>query len=153
MTPNPADLGRVLPGTWRILATSFPLWLSGKRVHPTITYTLLPGEPLVLRDEVGYETWDGRPRHLVGIDRYEPRTGRFVWRGTGALRLLTSRWSVEHLSADGKFAVLSFGRSLFTPAGMDIIGKGSGDRPGPHDLLSTEPLGPAAARLDTLTWL
>lgn len=29
-----------LEGTWEIKATTFPMWLSGKRKHPRITYKL-----------------------------------------------------------------------------------------------------------------
>src|SRR5205823_7176053 len=140
---------QALPGTWRILATTFPLWLSGKRLRPTITYTLLPGQPLMLRDDVSYYTRSGTRRHLVGTDRYEPRTGRIVWRGQGVLALLSSRWSVEYLSADGELATLTFDRSLVTPAGMDIIGRGPADRP--HQRLPPGALGRSAHPPTTLT--
>ncbi|MFB9235750.1 hypothetical protein ACFFWC_09365 [Plantactinospora siamensis] len=120
MTAEPC---RALPGSWRILATTFPLWLSGKRSDPMITYTVLPGDPLALRDDVSWTTRRGRRRHLIGIDRYRPGPDRFVWRGAGMLRPLTSVWTVHHLSDDGTIAVLAFGRSLFTPAGLDVLGR------------------------------
>jgi hypothetical protein len=150
---SPADLRRALPGTWRILATTFPLWLSRKRLRPTITYTLLPGEPLVLRDDVCYYTRKGARRHLIGTDRYEASTGKLVWRGTGALRLLSSQWSVDYLSTDGAVAVLTFDRTLLTPAGMDIIGGGPDERSGLRERLSLDALGLTAGRLEQLTWL
>jgi hypothetical protein len=151
--PSPAELRDVLPGPWRILATTFPMWLSGKRLSPTITYSLLPGEPLVLGDDVSYLTRKGARRHVLGIDRYEARTGRFVWRGKGALALLSSRWSVTHLNADGDLAVITFDRSLVTAAGMDVLGRGLDDRPGLRERLSPGSLGLSASQLEELTWL
>ena len=132
-------LREALPGTWRVLATSFPMWLSGRRLQPTFRYTLLPGDPLALRDEVRYRTRSGASRGIVGTDRFDPVTGRFVWRGNGLLSPVTSRWRVVHLSDDRDLVVLTFDRSLLTPAGMDVIGRGSGDRI-PSDLPGVDAL-------------
>jgi hypothetical protein len=153
MTTLSADLYRTLPGTWRILATTFPLWLSGKRLRPTITYTPLSGDPLVLRDDVSYHTRAGVRRHLIGIDRYRPSTGRFTWRGCGLLGLLTSRWTVDHVSSDGELAVLTFSASLATPAGMDVLGRGGEARPGIGERLAPGELGLTAEKFAALTWL
>ncbi|WP_329410223.1 hypothetical protein OG563_46820 [Nocardia vinacea] len=153
MRPSADDLRRVLPGTWRILATTFPLWLNGKRLQPTITYTLLPGDRLALRDEVDYRTRGGARRRVIGIDHYDPGTGWFTWRGHGLLIPLSSRWRVDNLISDGRFAVLTFGRSLITPAGIDILGRGSEAHPGAQDRLSPDVLGLTIGQFSALTWL
>lgn len=119
-------LRETLPGRWRVLASTFPMWLSGRRLEPTFTYELVPGEPLTLRDEVGYRTRSGRARRIVGVDRFDGATGGFVWRGAGVLRPLRSRWRVAYLSDDRELIVLTFERSAVTPAGMDVIGRGDG---------------------------
>jgi hypothetical protein len=151
--PSPDELRVALPGTWRILATTFPLWRNGKRLRPTITYTLIRADPLVLRDEVGYHTRAGTQRSIIGTDRYEPGTDRLVWRGRGLLGLLTSRWGVDRLSAAGELAVVTFDRSLLTPAGMDIIGRSDRDISDLRDYLTPDALGLTASQWDMLTWL
>lgn len=140
-------LREVLPGTWRIHATDFPMWLGGKRSRPTITYTPLPGPGLVLRDEVAYLTRSGKTRRVLGTDGY--RQGGFVWRGNGPLRVLASRWRVAWTSEDGEVVVITFDRSLVTPAGTDVLGRGDADRPGLRERLA----GLGVSGLGGLTWL
>jgi hypothetical protein len=102
------------------------MWLSGRRLDPTFTYTLLAEDPLVLRDEVRYRTRSGASRVIAGVDRFSG--GRFVWRGSGLLRPLSSRWRVVHVSDDRDLVVLTFDKSLVTPAGMDVIVRGNAGR-------------------------
>ncbi|MFY1691851.1 hypothetical protein [Plantactinospora sp. WMMB782] len=147
------ELRAALPGTWRVLATTFPMWLSGRRLAPTFDYTLLPGDPLVLRDEVRYRTRSGKFRSIVGTDRFDPASGGFVWRGRHLLAALTSRWRVARLSDDGGVATLTFGRSMLTPAGVDIIGRGVGDRPELRASATAESLGLDPAGFAALCWL
>nr|BFE55991.1 hypothetical protein GCM10020063_005170 [Dactylosporangium thailandense] len=127
----------VLPGQWRVLATTFPMWLSGRRSQPMFRYDLLHDDPLTLSDEVAYRTRDGRAKRIEGVDRFDPATGSFIWRGRGVLRVLSSRWRVEHVSDERDVVVLSFARSLVTPAGLDVIGRGEAPRPDgiPEELL------------------
>jgi hypothetical protein len=136
-----------------VLATTFPMWLSGRRLAPTFTYTPLPGEPLELRDEVRYQARTGRARSIVGIDRFDPATGGFVWRGRHLLSPLRSRWRLVYLSEDGELAALTFERSLVTPAGADVIGRGPNPRPGTNSQVSAELLGLEPAQFDALSWL
>ncbi|WP_422773364.1 hypothetical protein ACN28C_10815 [Plantactinospora sp. WMMC1484] len=126
-------LRETLPGSWRVLATTFPMWLSGRRKEPVFTYALLRGSPLVLSDEVSYRTRSGATRRIVGVDRLDAASGVFTWRGRGALGVLSSRWRITHLSDDRELIVLAFERSLVTPAGMDVIGRGTGRRPDARD--------------------
>lgn len=140
-------LRETLPGQWRVLATTFPMWLSGRRRHPTFTYTALPGDPLRLHDVVSYRTRSGAVRRIVGVDRLDEATGVFTWRGRGVLGLLTSRWRVEHVSDDRDLIVLRFARSPVTPAGVDVIGRGLTDRPGAREWVAER------ADFAGLTWL
>jgi hypothetical protein len=150
-----ARLRAVLPGTWRILATTFPLWRTRKRLPQTITYRLVPGEDLRLRDEVGYLTRSGRPRRMHGIDDYDPRTGRFIRHARGPLWPVRSRsqWSVEHISHDGELMAIMFDRSAFTPAGMDVLGRGTESRPGLGARLAPVDIGLSGMEFTDLVWL
>ena len=121
MSESEARLGAVLPGLWRIRASNFAMWLSGKRSDPTFRYTMLREHPLRLRDEVAYRTRDGSTKRIIGTDDHDPRTGGFVWRGNGILRPLSSRWQVRALADDDRVAVIGFTKSLVTPAGIDIV--------------------------------
>ncbi|MFV2103605.1 hypothetical protein [Micromonospora sp. LOL_024] len=123
MTFEADRLATVLPGTWHVLATTFPMWLSGRRLDPTFTYSRLGKNPLVLRDEVRYRTRTGAHRGIHGTDTFDPHAGRFTWRGRLLLSMITSRWRVVWISADQNTVVLTFDRSLVTPAGMDVIGR------------------------------
>jgi hypothetical protein len=78
------------------------------------------------------------------VDRFDSASGRFTWRGKGPLSLLSSRWRVTHLSDDRELIVLTFDRSLVTPAGTDVIGRGTGQRPDAQDSIPPD---------DTLHWL
>src|SRR4051794_35338293 len=112
--PDEQALRDALPGQWRVLATSFPMWLSGRRLRPTFTYDPRPGSPLTLGDVVSYRTRSGAVRQIAGVDRFDAGTGVFTWRGRGVLAVLTSRWRVTHLSDDRDLIVLAFERSLLT---------------------------------------
>lgn len=112
-------LADLLPGTWTIAATNFPMWLTGERGEPRFTYGLVSRQPLVLSDEVAYLNAVGESKQIIGNDTW--KGGEFVWRGKGILRLFTSRWTVAATSADGAVVVIRFSKSLATPAGVDIL--------------------------------
>ncbi|MFI5916268.1 hypothetical protein [Dactylosporangium sp. NPDC051541] len=137
----------VLPGQWRVLATTFPMWLSGRRRQPMFRYGLLAADPLTVSDQVTYRTPGNAVKKIEGVDRFDPRTGVFTWRGRGLLKALSSRWRVEHLSDDRDLIVLSFARSLVTPAGQDVIGRGDGARPDARERI------PAGIADPGLRWL
>jgi len=66
----------------------------------------------------------GRQRQIAGIDTRLSQPGVvFRWRGTGLLSPLTSDWHITELDPDYQWAVISFSRSLLTPAGLDIIAR------------------------------
>ncbi|WP_353950181.1 hypothetical protein V6K52_11060 [Knoellia sp. S7-12] len=105
-----------LEGTWHIVATTFPMWLSGKRTSPTFTYTRR-GD--VLEDDVAFRS-DEKNKHIRGTDTPTGPTS-FEWRGNGLLKLLRSQWQVTHVADDNSWAVTEFAKTLFTPAGVDVI--------------------------------
>ncbi len=114
------------------------MWLSGRRRQPIFRYGLLADDPLTLSDEVSYRTRGGTTKRISGVDRFDPLTGAFTWRGRGLLRALSSRWRVEHLSDDRDLIVLSFARSLLTPAGLDVIGRGDRQHPNARERVPAE---------------
>ncbi|EAP98963.1 hypothetical protein JNB_02305 [Janibacter sp. HTCC2649] len=112
------DLLGQLEGTWHIVATTFPMWLSGKRTSPTFTYARR-GD--ALEDDVAFQS-GGRTKHIRGIDTPTGPTS-FEWRGNGLLKVLSSRWQVTHLADDRSCAIITFDKTLFTPAGVDVISR------------------------------
>jgi lipocalin len=116
------DLPRFI-GTWYVVASTFPMWSRGDRTRPRIHYGQLPGPRQRMSDNVTFLK-RGRRRRIAGTDTRLPRPGvAFRWRGRGLLSPLTSDWRVVELDADYQWAVISFSRSLFTPAGLDIIAR------------------------------
>ena len=66
---NADDLARLLPGTWRIGATNFPMWVNGERRDPEFEYVLRDGEPASFDDRVTYVDEKGRSKTISGVDR------------------------------------------------------------------------------------
>jgi hypothetical protein len=148
-----SELLDLLVGEWMIGATNFPMWLNGSRLSPTFEYGLRGESPLVLDDTVAYLTADGARKTITGVDRW--RGDRFVWRGTGLLRLFTSGWTVAAASDEKDFAVIRFTKSLATPAGVDVIARAGVT---PHDLRTAVAADPERFTLGHeefagLTWL
>ncbi|MGC6768363.1 hypothetical protein ACYSNR_01775 [Enterococcus sp. LJL128] len=100
-----------------IKGSTFPMWLSGKRQVPSISYKILNRHPLKLLDIVTYQTNTGKIRKITGIDTF--REELFVWRGKGVLKILTSKWRVIGLTDN--ILVIRFDASLVTPAGIDVL--------------------------------
>ncbi|HEY1097517.1 MAG TPA: hypothetical protein VGF99_01260 [Myxococcota bacterium] len=121
-TPLPADF-RVtdLVGRWHIVRTNFPMWLKGDKHAPTFNYAARDGAADSLDDVVEY-VQAGKTKRIVGVDRVVAGTvASFVWRGAGVLFFVTSRWHIAHLDRDRGLAVVVFDKTLFTPAGVDVI--------------------------------
>lgn len=112
-------LARILPGSWTVAATNFPMWLTGERISPRFSYELVGEHPLVLSDDVSYVTADGQQKHIIGQDTW--RDDRFTWRGRGLLKLFASRWAVSGFNAEASIVVIHFSPSLATPAGIDVV--------------------------------
>ncbi len=149
-----ADL---LPGAWIVAATNFPMWLSGERRNPRFEYGLISREPLVLSDDVTYTTGPGKKageqKHILGRDTFHGE--EFVWRGTGLLKLFTSRWHVAGVSDDGSIAAIHFSKSLGTPAGVDILVRDGSSVPELRAIIAhaTDDYGLSLEQFASLTWL
>ena len=113
------ELARLLPGTWAVAASNFPMWLDGSRRDPTFNYEVVNTDPLIFADTVEYTTTDGEPKNVVGVDTLHNES--FVWRGRGWFRFFSSRWTVSGASDDGTIMVVRFSKSHVTPAGLDIV--------------------------------
>lgn len=109
------------------------MWLKGDKTWPILSYA--PTEkPQVLLDVVEYMQ-GARVKQIKGID-YSPKGNlEFVWRGNGVLRLLKSHWRIEHICESAQWMILSFEKTLFTPAGHDIIVKEGVDWRGQSKLM------------------
>ncbi|MCP4441101.1 MAG: lipocalin family protein [Aureispira sp.] len=113
-----------LEGTWHILATNFPMWLKGNRTQPTLNYssTTHKGQKVLL-DQVKFLK-NGKPKTITGYDYFEDTSHtKFTWQGKGLLSLFKSRWHIALMSKNHEWAVIIFQKTLFTPAGIDIISK------------------------------
>jgi hypothetical protein len=151
--PPTSALHEFLPGTWKVKATNFPMWLKGDKLSPTFTYGLVSEEPYVLTDDVSYQTVEGEEKHIVGIDR-ETSHG-FEWRGKGFLKLFASHWSVSGANPDGTVLVVRFEKTLATPAGLDVIVREGIEIPELRTMVArnTQHFGLEPEDLASLTWL
>lgn len=149
---NGSALAELLPGSWTVAATNFPMWVTGDRHHPRFTYRLLSRTPLVLSDDVSYAE-GGVDRHIRGRDTL--RGDGFVWRGRGLLAVARSRWSVAGRSEDGTILTIRFSRSLATPAGLDVIVREGTEHAELRAMIarSTEGLGLTPEDFASLSWL
>ena len=101
------------------------MWLSGERRSPKFNYGLVSSNPLVLSDDVSYQTRAGDEKHILGKNSYS--SGKFVWRGKGLLGLISSQWVVAGARKDGTVIAIRFAKTLFTPAGIDILVRDDAD--------------------------
>lgn len=108
-------------GTWYINMSNFPMWTKGKRQNPRIKYTLVNDNRML--DEVLFEK-KGKTKQIVGYDERaaEYKEG-FIWQGKGLKSLLSSKWKILHYNHKYQIAVLEFEKTLFTPAGYDVISR------------------------------
>jgi hypothetical protein len=148
-----SELATILPGSWNVRATNYPMWLSRDRTSPRFTYELRSENPLVLRDDVSYFTAAAVEKHIVGADKW---TGDgFVWRGRGLLALLPSRWTVSGMNEAKTVIAVRFQKTLATPAGIDLLVREGVEV---HELRSvvargSERFGLTAEDFASLTWL
>jgi len=151
-TLDQRTLADLLPGTWTIAATNFPMWLAGDKLEPRFTYELISEEPLVLSDDVGY-VQEGEEKHILGRDTW--RGDEFVWRGRKLLRPFASHWTVAGISDDGTIAVIHFSKSLATPSGVDVIVREGTHHPELRAMIAhaTEEFGLTPEEFGSLTWL
>ena len=123
VTPTTLD-ARELEGTWHVVATTFPMWLDGKKTKPRFTYSNVRIEDGVTRmDDLVSYVEDGKPGSIEGVDTQGKTPTHFTWRGKGLLALFKSEWDVVFVSADRSWAIITFSKTLATPEGMDVISR------------------------------
>ncbi|MFT5824057.1 MAG: hypothetical protein ACI8ZM_005323 [Crocinitomix sp.] len=110
-----------IEGVWYVNMSNFPMWLKGKRQNPRIKYTVISDNKML--DEVTFEK-KGKTKQIVGYDERsaEYKEG-FIWQGKGLKSLFTSKWKILHYNKEYQVAVLAFEKTLFTPAGYDVISR------------------------------
>lgn len=113
----------VLQGTWHLIYSNFSMWKDDSISDVTFNYT--PEEKdgkAVMLDEVKYLK-DGKEKTVTGYD-YPEDDSKFTWRGKGLLAMLSSNWQVEWFNHDQSCVIISFEKTLVTPAGIDILTRG-----------------------------
>lgn len=116
--PTELPMERLL-GRWYVVATTFPMW----RERCDVTFTYGPRSAQTMSDRVGY-TERAEPHVLPGVDsQHAAVPTHFTWRGEGLLSLFASEWDVVAVGPADAWVVLTFGATLATPAGADIIAR------------------------------
>ncbi len=113
-----------LEGQWFVVRSNFPMWVKGNKINPSFNYivTTKRGKEVLL-DEVVYAK-QTKSKNIVGYDKPVDENNRsFVWRGKGILFFLKSRWDIVYLDKDGKWMIIHFRKTLFTPEGYDVISR------------------------------
>lgn len=111
-----------IEGDWHVLGTTFPMWKKGDKRNPFFRYTKIRDG--LWKDEVFYSVSGGKMKCIKGKDRLiaqEPPS--FVWRGSGWLFPITSKWQIDFIFPGAELMLISFQPTLFTPAGADIISR------------------------------
>ncbi|RMD41633.1 hypothetical protein DV735_g3491, partial [Chaetothyriales sp. CBS 134920] len=121
-TPFVPPSSEFMTGTWRVSFSTLPMWKSNRNV--TITYTphqSISGawDNLVKYQPLSSEKW----KTVKGIETPDPSIpAAWNWRGKGWLMIASSHWEVlGYGESEGGWCVIWFEKTLFTPAGMDIL--------------------------------
>lgn len=119
---------QILPGTWHLRYSTFPMWQKEGVHSVTFNYTgVTHHSKSALLDKVRYYKRE-ELRTVTGYDHPDATDpNAFGWRGKGLLWFLQSRWRVEWMSDDRSAIIISFEKTIATPAGVDILTRGSGD--------------------------
>lgn len=150
------DAARVA-GAWYVLASNFPMWLTGEKRDPLFLYKVNnPGAfPAELDDTVAYVE-SGRRETIEGTDYQDPNNAaHFTWRGKGILFAFASDWVISAVGPEGRWMVLYFTKTVATPEGVDVIARSptlsDEDRAAVTKLLAADPF--LAPRATGLVWL
>ncbi|KAK6538821.1 hypothetical protein TWF694_010386 [Orbilia ellipsospora] len=143
----PSSLPALTPSsllkTWWVTTSTLPMWKTEKNI--TITYTAIPSSQDI-DDIIHYNPRSSPPasegsnvqpvvKSIHGIDyplTENPTDLSYKWRGRGWLMIASSRWQVvgyggrDVKEVDGvlegvEWVLTFFEKSLFTPAGIDIM--------------------------------
>ena len=100
------------------------MWKKSRNV--TITYTPLKGSPGAWDNLVSYQALDSDKNKTVhGLEHPDPEvSAKWKWRGKGVLMIASSQWEIlGYGEGEGGWAVIFFEKTLFTPAGIDILAR------------------------------
>lgn len=109
----------ILKGTWHLIYSNFSMW---KEDVENVTFNYTPEEKdgkYVLLDEVKYLK-EGQEKSIIGYDYPEDDT-KFTWKGKGLLGILSSNWQLEWINHTQDCIIITFEKTLLTPAGLDIL--------------------------------
>ncbi|WP_413320243.1 hypothetical protein AA0Z99_05560 [Agrococcus sp. 1P02AA] len=106
---DPAELARLLRGTWAIRATTFPYWTHEARKNPRVSFELVRNSPLQLREVYEYHRPDKGDREVIAEAAWAGR--HFSWRMLGRSRLLASAYVVSDTPATPDIIAIHYGRS------------------------------------------
>jgi hypothetical protein len=123
-TPSRLD-AKSLEGTWRVVGTTFPMWLDGKKTEPRFGYSRIEthDDVTTMEDLVSYRE-GGKPGSIEGVDTQSATVPtHFTWRGHGVLALFASDWDVVFVDTERRFAIITFSKTLATPSGLDVIAR------------------------------
>lgn len=119
---DPAELARLLRGTWAIRATTFPYWTHPERRNPRLTFELVRNSPLQLREVYEYHRPDKGDREVIAEAAWAGR--HFSWRMLGRSRLLSSAYVVSDTPATGDILAIHYGRSaLLRQSAVSILAR------------------------------
>lgn len=107
-----------IEGRWFVNMSTFPMWLKGDKINPTFNYALRKEN--TLSDTVMFEK-NGKQKSIRGIDKFRNQT--FTWRGNGILKIAKSEWQILYFDRENRIAIIRFAKTLFTPAGYDVISR------------------------------
>lgn len=111
-----------LHGTWRVTHSSLPMWKSKRNVR--ITYTPIDSTDQV-DDFIQFQPLKAdKLRNIHGIDTPSSNApATYDWRGRGWLKIASSHWEILGYGTHGDedWCVTYFAKTLFTPAGIDIM--------------------------------
>lgn len=103
------------------------MWKSNRNV--TITYNPLEGsqggwDNLVKYQPISSDKW----KTVEGLEKPDPTTPcAWNWRGKGWLKIASSHWEVlGHGEQEEGWIVIWFQKTLFTPAGIDVLARRKG---------------------------
>lgn len=97
-------IAQLLVGSWVMRASNIPLWLSGERRSPFLSFAVATTHPLVLSEELSWTTADGERSQKLSIDHWDG-TG-FARRGQGLRMFDRSRWSLVGVNPERNILIL-----------------------------------------------
>lgn len=127
--PSSPSLEWLTAGTWYATHSTLPTWRDVRNLE--LHYTLLPSSSSALpqiEDLVTYQNLTSdKVKTIRGVNTVSSPddTGEFDWRGKGWLKIVSSHWEIlgwgdDHDEAT-QWMVTFFSKTIFTPAGIDIV--------------------------------